>query len=185
MSTQDDTGFFFLETRHPASYNTSRPKLTVKQRRTGRAHSGGLRQRTKNNKNDVCRQTDRQAMMERHRQPHGPTDRPSLPGGKEKEVRRIDFPKSGSATARNKTFGRITTNYNTPHPHPKWVGTNERVARPKTWGRGRLHHVERGRSGALSTGRHAFRAPATGGGSRGRRKRSSSSRQEAEGMEEQ
>ena len=131
MSTQDDTGFFFLETRHPASYNTSRPKLIVK-RRTGRAHSNGLRQQTKNNKNEVCRQTDRQAMMERHRQPHGSTGRPSLLGGKEKEGRRIDSPKQRlSDNAEQNILSNCDQLQHAP-PTPKWVGTNERAVRSKT-----------------------------------------------------
>ena len=69
---QDDTGFFFLVSRHPVctgfteqmtSCNTSRPKLIAKRRRADKAQSDGLRQQTKNNKDEVRRRTDRQAIM--------------------------------------------------------------------------------------------------------------------------
>ena len=177
---QDDTGFF-LETRHPVctsctgqvtSYNTSRPRLTAKQRRTDKAHSDGLRQ------HEVRRRTDRQAILERYRQPHDPIGRPSLPGGRGKEGEAgLNPQKSGLATTRNKAFGWITTNYNTPHLHSNgWAPT--RAARPKTWGGGRLHHhVERGAQRRPRQRKTRFRGTRRlGGGARGRRKRSSSLR---------
>ena len=55
---QDDTSFPSSETRHSGctrrttSCNTSRPKPTAKRRRADKAQSDGLRQRTKNNRDE-------------------------------------------------------------------------------------------------------------------------------------
>ena len=70
---QDDTGFFFSETRHnvctgcagqTTSCSTGRPKLTAKRRRVDKAQNDGLCQQTENNRDDVHRLADRHAMME-------------------------------------------------------------------------------------------------------------------------
>ena len=55
---------------------------------------------------------DRQTVMERLRQPHGPTvDQLSQEDALTSEKA------ASRPTTRSKTFGRITTNYNTPHLH--------------------------------------------------------------------
>ena len=164
------------------SYSTSRPRLKAKQRRTDKAHSDGLRQ------HEVRRRTDRQAIMERHRQPHDPIGRPSLPGGRGKEGEvGLNPPKSGPATTRNKAFGWITTNYNTPHLHSNgWAPT--RAARPKSWGGGRLHHhVERGAQLRPRQRKTRFRVTRRrgGGGEREAEAEFKSASEEAEGVEEQ
>ena len=78
----------------------------------------------------------RQAMVERYRQPNGPTGRPAFPGGKEKEGGsvRFDPPKSGFAT--DSAEQNVLSNHDQLRHAPptlKWVGTNEGAARPKTW----------------------------------------------------
>ena len=47
------------------------------------------------------------------------------------------------AASRRQREAKRWLNYNQLQhalPKPKWVGTNERAARPKTWGKGRNHH---------------------------------------------
>ena len=89
--------------------------------------------RPKNSKDEVCRRTDGQAMMKRHRQPRGPT--PALPGGRGKEGSRFDPPKSGSATDNAKQ--NVWSNYDElQHAPPTHNGgghhVKKAVPRPTT-----------------------------------------------------
>ena len=72
-------------------------------------------------------------MMERQRQPHGPDGRPALPGGRT-GVGLTPQKAAPRPTTWSKTFGRITTNYNTPYLHLNgWAPTRGPRGRRLVW----------------------------------------------------
>ena len=93
-----------------------------------------VRRRTGRQTMDADRQTDRQAMVRRCRQPHSTTGRPVLLGGRKRKVGVANSQGAVSAVENAEmTDWSATTNHTTPHPHLMGGHHNREPPRPIAW----------------------------------------------------